>query len=166
LLYLQTATGAGDLPFLFRTPTVEELPALSALCFRSKAVWGYDNDFMEACRRELSIEPCELRSTSIAVAEDNGKIVGVAQIEVDGGEADLLKLFVEPDTLRGGVGRALFAWAIDQATSMGADDLVIEADPGAVPFYRRMGAEDRGFAPSGSIRGRLLPKLVKNLRSA
>lgn len=153
------------MPLLFRTPTVEELPALSALCFRSKAIWGYDNDFMEACRSELSIEPRELQSTSIAVAEDNGKIVGVAQIKVVGGQADLVKLFVEPAALRGGVGKALFAWAIDTAVSMGADDLVIEADPDAAPFYRRMGAEDRGFAPSGSIRGRLLPKLVKNLGS-
>ena len=126
---------------------------------------GYDDDFMEACRKELTIEPCDLRSTSIAVAEKNSKIVGVAQIKVVGSEADLLKLFVEPTTLRGGIGRTLFAWATDQATSSGASRLVIEADPGAVPFYRRMGAEDCGLAPSGSIAGRMLPKLVKELRS-
>lgn len=107
-----------------------------------------------------------MRSTSIAVAEDHGKIVGVAQIKVVGRDADLLKLFVEPSTLRGGVGRVLFTWAIDKAASMGADSLAVEADPDAAPFYRRMGAEDCGFAPSGSIPGRLLPKLLKNLRSA
>jgi GNAT superfamily N-acetyltransferase len=128
-------------------------------------VWGYDNDFMEACRRELTIEPSDLGSTSIAVAEKDGKIVGIAQIKVVGSEADLLKLFVEPTTLRGGVGRTLFVWATDQATSRGANRLVIEADPDAVAFYRRMGAEDCGFAPSGSIAGRMLPKLVKDLRS-
>ncbi|WP_198026722.1 GNAT family N-acetyltransferase [Bradyrhizobium sp. ARR65] len=128
-------------------------------------MWGYDSDFMEACRRELTIEPCDLRSSSIAVAEENGKIVGVAQIKVIGSEADLLKLFVEPTTLRGGVGRTLFVWATDQATSRGADRLVIEADPDAAPFYRRMGAEDCGLAPSASIPGRMLPKLVKALRS-
>lgn len=150
--------------FTIRNPTVEELPALSALCFRSKAVWGYDNDFMEACRRELSIEPYDLRSTSIAVAEKNGKIVGVVQIKIIGSEADLLKLFVEPTTLRDGVGRALFAWATDQAVSGGAERLVIEADPDAAPFYKRMGAKDRGLASSGSIPGRTLPRLVKELR--
>ena len=128
-------------------------------------MWGYDSNFMEACRRELTIEPPDLRSTSIAVAEKDGKIVGVAQIKVVGSEADLLKLFVEPTTLRGGVGRTLFVWAIDQATSRGANCLVIEADPDAVPFYRRMGAENCGFAPSGSIAGRMLPRLVKELRS-
>jgi GNAT superfamily N-acetyltransferase len=150
---------------ILRVPTVDELPALSALCFRSKAVWGYDNHFMEACRRELTIEPSDLRSTAIAVAEKNDKIVGVVQIKVIGSEADLLKLFVEPATLRGGVGRDLFVWAADQATGSGADRLVIEADPDAAPFYRRMGAQDCGLAPSGSIPGRMLPRLVKKLRS-
>jgi len=118
---------------------------------------------MEACRRELCIEPSDLRSTSIAVVEENGIVVGVAQIKVIGGEADLLKLFVEPTALRSGIGRTLFAWAIDLATSQGADRLVIEADPDAAPFYRRMGAQDIGLAPSGSIHGRMLPKLVKDL---
>jgi GNAT superfamily N-acetyltransferase len=152
------------LPYLLRSPVLEELPALSALCFRSKAVWGYDKDFMEACRSELSIDPHELRSTSIAVVEDYGEIVGIAQIKVVGNEADLLKLFVEPAALRTGIGKALFVWATDTAASMGADHLVIEADPDAASFYRQMGAEDFGFAPSGSIAGRLLPKLVKQLQ--
>lgn len=154
------------MPYLLRSPAVEELPALSALCFRSKAVWGYDKDFMEACRRELSIDPDEMRSTSIAIAQDHGKIVGIAQVKVVGNEADLLKLFVEPAALRRGIGRALFSWATDIAASMGADRLVIEADPGAASFYRRMGAQDHGSTPSGSIAGRLLPKLVKDLQGA
>jgi hypothetical protein len=41
--------------------------------------------------------------------------------------------------------------------------MVIEADPDAAPFYRKMGAKHCGFAPSGSIPGRVLPKLVKEL---
>ena len=82
--------------YRIRTPAIEELPELSALCFRSKAIWGYDNDFMEACRSELSIDALQLRSTSIVVAEERGTIVGVAQVRVTGKEADLLKLFVEP----------------------------------------------------------------------
>ena len=33
----------------------EEAPALTELCLRSKAVWGYDAAFMQACRRELTM---------------------------------------------------------------------------------------------------------------
>jgi hypothetical protein len=46
---------------------------------------------------------------------------------------------------------------------MGADRMVIEADPDAAPFYRRIGAKDCGLVPSGSIPGRMLPKLLKAL---
>jgi len=121
---------------------------------------------MEACRGELSFEPRDLELTPIAVAELNGKSIGVAQIRVVDGEADLLKLFVEPKALRSGTGRALLAWATDVAKKLGATRLTIDADPDAAPFYRRMGACDVGQAPSGSIPGRMLPKLVMNLRPA
>jgi GNAT superfamily N-acetyltransferase len=148
---------------LIRAPEVEELPALSELCIRSKAVWGYDAAFMEACRAELSFAPADLVSSRIAVAAHGHSVLGVAQVRVTGRDADLAKLFVEPAALRGGVGRALFAWALDAARAMGAERMVIEADPDAVPFYRRLGARDAGLAPSGSIAGRMLPRLTLDL---
>ena len=129
-------------------------------------MWGYDTAFLEACRRELTFRPDELAATAIAVAEDGNGIAGVAQVgmtDEDEAAADLLKLFVEPDRQRLGAGRALFAWAVEAARAAGARRLVIEADPGAAPFYRRMGARDAGFAPSGSIPGRVLPRLVLDL---
>ena len=118
---------------------------------------------MEACRGELSFEPRDLALTPIAVAEVNGKAVGVAQIKVDDDEADFLKLFVEPNALRNGTGKVLFVWATGVAKKLGATRLTIDADPDAAPFYRRMGAYDVGEAPSGSVPGRMLPKLAMDL---
>src|SRR6266481_1059322 len=152
-----------SLALAIRPPTIEELDGLSDLCFRSKAVWGYDEEFMEACRGELSFGLRDLELTSIAVAEHDGALIGVAQLKVVDGEADLLKLFVEPSVLRNGTGKALLAWAADVAKKLGAERLTIEADPDAAPFYRRMGAYDVGQAPSGSVPGRMLPKLAMNL---
>ncbi len=142
---------------------MEELASLSELCLRSKAVWGYDAEFLEACRDELSLGRRDLESTSIAVAERRGEVVGVAQVELRGKEADLLKLFVEPTALRCGLGKSLFAWAVSLARESGAIRLTIDSDPGAVPFYRRMGACDSGQAQSGSIPGRMLPRLTIGL---
>jgi N-acetylglutamate synthase-like GNAT family acetyltransferase len=149
---------------VIRPARIDELPALSDLCVRSKAVWGYDGHFMEACRDELSVDASDLQSTKIAVAEEGGSLIGVAQVQVAGRQANLLKLFVEPGRLRSGVGRALLAWALGLANDMGASRLLIEADPDAAPFYRRMGAVDVGLAPSGSIPGRMLPMLAVDLR--
>jgi GNAT superfamily N-acetyltransferase len=82
----------------------------------------------------------------------------VAQVTLNDCGAELDKLFVEPPWLRSGAGRRLFGWAKEIASEAGAVTLVIEADPDAAGFYRRMGAIDDGFAP-GSIAGRLIPKL-------
>nr|WP_211354784.1 hypothetical protein [Stackebrandtia albiflava] len=38
-----------------------------------------------------------------------------------------------------------------------------DADPGAEPFYRRMGAVRIGEAPSGSVPGRVLPRMTVRL---
>ena len=141
----------------------DELPNLSELCLRSKAVWGYDDAFMAACRTELTLRPAELGSTHLQVAERDTTAVGLAQVQVSGTEADLLKLFIDPAQLKSGVGRLLFEWAAAKARSLGAVRMVIEADPGAVPFYARMGARPAGFTPSQSIAGRMLPRLQMEL---
>jgi GNAT superfamily N-acetyltransferase len=126
-------------------------------------VWGYDQAFLDACRSELTIRAEELESTALQVAEHDGTLVGVAQITVEGETADLQKMFVEPRAIGLGIGSALFAWAVWMAKDRGAQRMTIDADPGAVGFYKRMGAVEHGAAPSGSIPGRMLPRLQVDL---
>ena len=146
-----------------RNALKDELSSLSGLCLRSKAHWGYDEAFMAACRIELTLHPDDLRTTSLQVAERDATVVGLAQVKVSGAEADLLKLFVEPALLGTGIGRRLFDWATARARDFGATSMIIEADPGAAPFYERMGAHHAGFAPSESIPGRMLPRMLMQL---
>ena len=146
-----------------RTPRCDEAAILTELCIRSKAVWGYDEEFMHACRGELTLTASIMQSSSVKVAEIDGHLVGVTQVTVKGELAELNKLFVEPPCLRSGAGKALFEWAKTVARDAGAATMVIEADPDAAGFYRRMGAVEKGTAPSGSIPGRLLPRLELGL---
>lgn len=148
-----------------RPAHASELRELSALCLASKAVWGYDDGFLEACRDELTLTGDDLAKTEIVVASEDGVLLGVAQIESKGGTADLIKLFVAPDHMGRGLGRKLMAWCIEIARCRGADILTIEADPDAAPFYARMGAKNAGTAPSGSIPGRMLPRMVLALNT-
>src|SRR5258705_11797333 len=67
----------------------DELPFLVGLCLRSKAVWGYDDAFMTACRTELTLHPDELLSTHLQVAERDTIVVGLAQVNVTGTDANL-----------------------------------------------------------------------------
>ncbi|MCK1512623.1 GNAT family N-acetyltransferase [Bradyrhizobium sp. 190] len=137
----------------------EEGPALTELCLRSKAVWGYDDAFMQACRRELTLTPAAIMASQVQVAEFDGRLAGMAEVKSSGDTAQLEKLFVEPAMLRTGTGRKLLDWAKATARAAGATALVIEADPDAAEFYRRMGAVDAGLVPSGSIPGRFIPRL-------
>ena len=52
-----------------------------------------------------------------------------------------------------------FAMNLATARALGAVRMIIEADPGATPFYERMGARHAGFVRSQSIAGRMLPRM-------
>jgi GNAT superfamily N-acetyltransferase len=134
---------------------------LSALAFRSKASWGYDNAFMEACRAELTILPENLRNARIRVAY-NTDVEGFHGIDGD----ELMWLFVNPDSQQQGVGRALFTDACAIACELGLRELMIESDPNARGFYAHLGARLVGERPSGSIPGRVLPLYAVDVSSS
>lgn len=142
-----------------REARIDELPRLSDLCLRSKAVWGYDAEFLAACREELTITPEHLARTHVRILEREGTVIGIAQVAIEGRTAELAKLFVDPGHLGQGYGRVLLEWAVATAQGAGAVRMTIDSDPGAVPFYMRMAARPAGLVPSGSIPGRLLPRL-------
>ena len=144
---------------IIRAATEAELPALSDLCFRSKAHWGYDAGFMAACRDELTLRPEDLATGRIGVGEVDGAVTGVAQVAPLEGDSDL-SIFVEPDWIGHGVGRQLFDWAVAQTRDMGARRLIIDSDPNALKFYLAMGAVVIGEQPSASIPGRVLTRLA------
>ncbi|TMC05464.1 MAG: GNAT family N-acetyltransferase [Chloroflexi bacterium] len=140
-----------------RRARMDELGALSDLALRSKAHWGYDQGFLEACRSELTVTPAQLKAEHVVVAERDGELLGFYALAADPPEGELTNLWVDRPHIGAGVGRALFDHAAALASSLGVQRIRIDADPGAEPFYRRMGAIRIGLSQSGSIRGRSLP---------
>lgn len=138
--------------------TDAELAALSALCLRSKAHWGYDADFMSACTEVLSVKPEDLRHPN-AVVREGTAFAGYARLELAEPNAELSKLFVCPDHMGKGVGTALITWAKAEARAQGVPFLHIESDPEAALFYERHGAVQIGKVPSEVIPNRALPLL-------
>ena len=148
-------------PLSVRSARVEEASGLSALCVRSKAVWGYDPSFMALARTALEVSPEQIAAGDVWVPAAEGSIAGIVSLG-PGNQPDTLdldKLFVEPVRIRTGVGRLLLAHAVREARRRGANRLTILADPNAAGFYERCGARSIGEAPSNAIPGRLLPLL-------
>jgi GNAT superfamily N-acetyltransferase len=143
-----------------RPARIEEAAALSDLCVRSKAVWGYDGSFMALARNVLQVGVKAIGEGNVWVATTaDGSIAGVVALAPgeQTGTLDLDKLFVEPRHIRIGFGRALLDHATQEARRRGATRLTILADPYAAPFYERNGARRIGEAPSDAILGRMVP---------
>jgi GNAT superfamily N-acetyltransferase len=142
---------------------------LSALAFRSKAHWGYSPSFMAACRRELTLSEADLANPAYAVrvAERGGSATGFhALARLSAEEFELDALFVDPETLGRGIGRALIEDAATLALAGGARAIIIQGDPHADGFYLKAGATRTRMRESGSIPGRMLPEYRLNLYRA
>ena len=144
---------------MIRPATPDECAELTSLALRSKASWGYDDAFIESCRDELTVRPEQLGPWRVTVIDEAGTVLGFSAVSGDPPEGEVEFLFVEPDRLGTGFGRTLWEHLVERARAEGFESLVVVADPGAVPFYERMGARRIGEVPSGSILGRTLPKL-------
>ncbi len=146
-----------------RQPTPSDLAPASHLCLRSKGYWGYDEAFLAMCEDELTLTEADLARDPIIVAEDHKGMAGVAHVSLDETGCYLEKLFVDTDRIGQGVGRVLYDWACQAARGLGAQEMIVEGDPGAAPFYERMGCVPAGEAKSGSIEGRILPRFIHKL---
>ncbi|MCB1915697.1 MAG: GNAT family N-acetyltransferase [Rhodocyclaceae bacterium] len=145
-----------------------DAPQLSALAFRSKAMWGYGARFIHACRGELHVGAATLgaRDRRCLVARHGGSIRGFCMLVRETAHRwELDALFVSPEAIRHGIGRALMRAACQRVARDGARELLIQSDPHAEGFYRKLGAAAVGRRASDSIPGRHLPLLRLRLRA-
>ena len=133
---------------------------LSALALRSKAHWGYPQNFLEQCRDELTYSPEDIASTrySFRAIRADQCIAAFYAIEwLNGRDCELDALFVDPAAIGRGLGRRLVNHAMRLAGSRGMRCLRVQGDPHAAGFYLACGGKDVGLRESASITGRMLP---------
>jgi GNAT superfamily N-acetyltransferase len=136
---------------------------LSGIALRSKAYWGYDCDFIEACRDVLTISEENISSNLVYVIEESSKIIGFFSLTVNSENNELDSLFIEPEYIGKGFGRLLWNRIIEAAEEAGIREFTIDADPNAEGFYIKMGAVRIGEAESSVLAGRKLPLLKVTL---
>jgi GNAT superfamily N-acetyltransferase len=135
-----------------------EASVLSALALRSKSHWGYDADFLAACRDELTLTADDIATSAVYVCDGSNAPAGFYRLllQVDG-VAELDALFVEPAAMGQGVGRRLWRHAVATAAKLGCREIVLQSDPQAEGFYLAMGAQRAGESESTVMPGRMLP---------
>ncbi len=134
---------------------------LTRIAFAAKRHWGYPERWIEHWTDGLTVAPEFVRNNEVYAAVEDERAVGFYALVGEAPEVELEHLWVLPESMGAGVGRALFDHALKTAAAAGAAAVKIEADPHAEGFYKRMGARRVGeevYELDG--RGRVLPLLV------
>lgn len=140
-----------------RKARTDEGPILSRIALRSKAYWGYDESFIEACREDLTISEQKIEGNHVYVLENSSTIIGFYCLAAEGRTGRLDFLFIDPDYIGKGYGKILWESVIHTAREIGLDEFTIDSDPHAEEFYKKMGAVRIGEVESTVFRGRKLP---------
>jgi GNAT superfamily N-acetyltransferase len=124
-----------------RAATAHDLDALGSIYRRASLANDDDRDALLAHPEVLVFQPLADFEQRTRVAEADGRVVGFVTTRDAAGCVELEDLFVDPDWMRRGVGRALVADVI-QSLPVASPPLEVTANPHALAFYRSVGFVD------------------------
>ena len=124
----------------FRPARIEEAALLTGIAFAGKQYWRYPSDWMELWRPDLIVTSQYIADEVVQVAEIAGEVIGFIGLSNEDDGCYLEHLWLRPERIGRGWGRALFAEAVRLARLKGVSELRINSDPNAEAFYLKMGA--------------------------
>lgn len=141
---------------------------LTQIARAAKAHWGYPEAWLTAWQPILRITPEYAERQLVYVGALADEIVGFYALEPRDDHWSLEHFWVEPRWHGRGVGRHMYAHAVDRIRTIRPGIMVIEADPYAAGFYARMGARQTGTvpAPVDGDPGRTLPVFELEVKAA
>ena len=145
----------------------EDAAALTEIAHAAKRHWYYPERWIESWRDILTIRPEFIAENVAYSAVEEGRPVGFYLLTTETDGLHLDHLWIAPHAVGRGIGRALFAHAVEQSRRLGHKALQIEADPNAEGFYARMGARRVGETVTEiDEQRRELPLLLYDLGTA
>lgn len=140
-----------------RSARPEEAEQITALVMRSKAHWGYDDEFMALAVDDLRITQEYLEKNEGFVMGTDNEMWGFSSMVRQENEMLLDNLFIEPGFIGQGLGMKLWEHAVAFAREKGCEAIVLVSEPHAVEFYRKLGAVIIGEETSAVDENRKLP---------
>lgn len=131
---------------------------LTTIAHAAKRHWGYPEELIALWSAELTFTVEYIARHAVYLASVSGRVVGVYALVRTHPDPELEHLWVSPDFIGRGVGRALVRHAMSTARGWNAARIKIVSDPNAERFHHRMGACRVGDVPSRPA-GRRLPLL-------
>lgn len=143
--------GVGDARGVLRVAVPADQKALEALQWRASLNNPGDRDALLTNPDAIELPLRQIEAGGVFVAEVGGSIKGFAAIlPRSDGDSELDALFVEPESWRQGIGRALVEHCCLAAQGLGASAVHVVGNPHAEGFYgacgfRTLGTEQTRF---------------------
>jgi len=149
----------------------DEAEVLTEIAHAAKRYWGYPENWIEHWKADLTITPELIANNEMYVAVSGEEIAGCCAIvfsdsPAEGAPAELEHMWIRPERMGAGVGRALFTHARERAANLNVPVMELSADPNAEGFYERMGAKRIGeVAAEMEGKSRVLPRMSVDMES-
>lgn len=131
--------------FTIRAATAADGERLREIAVAAKGHWGYPPSRVLEWAAAYDFSAAALASREVLVAVSGGRPVAWAGLLAPVDDVALLDdLWVEPPSMGGGIGRALFQEAVRRAGELGATSVEWETEPNAIGFYERMSGRRLG----------------------
>lgn len=122
----------------------EQASELTRIAQAAKAHWGYPQRWLELWRPQLTFSAQYFEENEGWAACVDETPIGFCTLQEKIGTASIENLWISPEHMGKGVGKALFLHAVELARQRGNTTLQLEADPNAIPFYEKMGMRPIG----------------------
>ena len=158
---MATPGASGFLILAVGRAVADDADVLTAAAHESKQTWGYPLAWIESWKDQLTLTPEYIRRHEVYAGRVGARLAGFYALVDQNGHWWLDHFWVRPAYLRQGIGRRLFADAVDRIRHSRPGRLIIDSDPHAEAFYLRMGCRRIGAIPA-NMPGveRSLPRLV------
>ena len=139
----------------------EEAAVLTEIAHAAKRHWGYPENWIEHWQGDLTITRDFISNHEVYVAVTDKEIAGCCALVVKDSQAELEHMWIRPQHMGAGYGKALFVHVMQRAATLSAPAVELSADPNAEGFYKHMGATRIGEVRS-EIEGqpRVLPRMT------
>lgn len=144
----------------------QDCNALTILTKKSKAYWGYSEELLAQWDAQLTITADYISNNAVYKLVADGSIIGYySLLKSDTDTIRLDNLFIDPDYIGKGHGKALMHHAISQARVQNYSAITLDADPNAESFYKNFGFNTISQIAT-SMPDRFLPVMQLSLQPA
>jgi len=125
---------------IIRRASANDAATLTQIAHEAKRHWGYPEHWIKHWQDDLTITPDFVATNQVYVAECEGELLGFYALIVRDDKAEIDHMWVAPEHIGTGVGKALFIHAMQTAARQNVSEVGISSDPNAEGFYKKMGA--------------------------